>query len=106
MAPLVSRAPPRQGPPEPASHGGRTVIGHIKRREEKQSFPLGRAKLTEKKDSEPRGPAAEPSDRDSWGLLVWLRSASAWGLGFHILAQPEGAAESKALGKVLGSVSP
>lgn len=106
MAPLVSQAPPRQGPPEPASRGGRTATGRLKRRGEKQFFPLGRAKRTEKKDSEPHGPAAEPSDRDSWGLLVWLGSASAWGLGFHILAQPEGAAESKALGKVLGSVSP
>ena len=51
-------------------------------------------------------PCCRASDGDSWGLLVWLGSASAWGLGSRVLAQPEGAAESNALGKVLGSVSP
>ena len=107
MVPLVSQAPVRQAPPEHSWNKplmGEDSLGTDRERGE-ETTSSGLCELTEKTDSEPHGPDAGPSAGTAVAARV-TGALPAWGLGSHVLARPEQAAESKVLGHLLGGVSP
>lgn len=90
---------------EQASHGwSNSPLGQTER-ERSNHFLWAVCVLTEEDRLGATCPGAGPSAGTAVAARVtglWAR----WGLGSHVLARPEQAAESKALGHVPGGVSP